>query len=161
MAFIFNNVTLALNIMNLIFIIMIIGFMMLVNLFEGMLERGILNLILYICRFDKNLKKIIFKNLEGHSSRNWKTTFMYSLALSFILFAGASLTLDTKVIGDALQSTLGGDITVMVLPTDIYGLDEYEIRKHIELEKIRYPSLIKDYSFNAMLMTHFPYLSRQ
>ena len=53
---------------------------------------------------------------------------MYSLALSFILFAGASLTLDSKVIGDALQSTLGGDITVMVLPTDKIGLDEYEIR---------------------------------
>lgn len=52
--------------------------------------------------------------MEGHASRNWKTTFMYSLALSFILFAGASLTLDTKVIGDALQSTLGGDITVLV-----------------------------------------------
>lgn len=53
---------------------------------------------------------------------------MYSLALSFILFAGASLTLDSKVIGDALQSALGGDVTVMVIPTDKIGLDEYEIR---------------------------------
>lgn len=56
MSFIFNNITLALNIINIIFIIMIIGFMMLVNLFEGILEKGILNLILLIFRFDKNLK---------------------------------------------------------------------------------------------------------
>lgn len=56
MAFIFNNVTLALNIINVIFIIMIIGFMLLVNLFQGPLERGILNCILFICKFDRNLK---------------------------------------------------------------------------------------------------------
>ncbi|CAD8197198.1 unnamed protein product [Paramecium octaurelia] len=158
MAFIFNNVTLALNIINVIFIIMIIGFMLLVNLFQGPLERAILNCILWICKFDRNLKQIIFKNLSGHASRNWKTTFMYSLALSFILFAGASLTLDSKVIGDALQSALGGDVTVMVMPTDKIGLDEYEIRKHLESEMMRDKTLIQDYSFNAILLTHFPFL---
>jgi len=82
---------------------------------------------------------------------------MYSLALSFILFAGASLTLDSKVIGDALQSALGGDVTVMVIPTDKIGLDEYEIRKHLENEKIRDSTLIQNYTFNAIILTHFPY----
>jgi hypothetical protein len=35
---------------------MIIGFMLLVNLLEGVIERGILHVILLICKFDRNLK---------------------------------------------------------------------------------------------------------
>lgn len=55
MAFIFNNITLAMSIINIIFIILTIGLMLLINLFEIPIEKGLLKIILMICKFDKNL----------------------------------------------------------------------------------------------------------
>lgn len=68
---------------------MVIGVTVLMNLFESILERLILRLILLIKRSDSNLKMIIMNNLHGHGNRNFKTTLMYSLGLSFIIFTGA------------------------------------------------------------------------
>lgn len=63
MTFIFSNIKLALAVINIILIVMIIGFTLLANLVEEPLEKLILNLILCIMRKDRNLKKIIYKNM--------------------------------------------------------------------------------------------------
>lgn len=106
MAFIFSNIKLALAIINIILIIMIIGFTLLVNLLERPFERLILYLSLQVTKLlkydDFNLKPVILKNLEGHYSRNWKTTLMYTIALAFLIFAGAGFSLQTEVITDIL-----------------------------------------------------------
>jgi len=128
MAFIFNNIQLALAIINIILIIMIVGFTLLINLIETPFEKLILNIILSCRCSDKKLKSIILKNMEGHYSRNWKTTLMYTIALAFLIFAGAGFALQTEVIADLLQSSLGSDITVNVMDSDQFGLDEYKIR---------------------------------
>lgn len=93
MAFIFNNIQLALAIINIILIIMIVGFTLLINLVESPFEKLILNIMLCFRPSDKNLKPIILKNMEGHYSRNWKTTLMYTIALAFLIFAGAGFAL--------------------------------------------------------------------
>lgn len=56
MAFIFSNIKLALAVINIILIVMIIGFTLLANLLESPLEKLILNVILCIFKKDRNLK---------------------------------------------------------------------------------------------------------
>lgn len=46
-------------------------------------------LILWIPRVDYHLKPIIEKNMNAHNSRNYKTTLMFSIAISFLLFSSA------------------------------------------------------------------------
>lgn len=77
---------------------------------------------------------------------------MYTLALAFLIFAGTGFALQTEVIGDLLQSNLGSDIAVMVLPTDKFGLDEYNIREFMEKTKVDDPSLLDEYSFSSYLI---------
>ncbi|CAD8134904.1 unnamed protein product [Paramecium octaurelia] len=156
MAFIFSNIQLALAVINIILIVMIIGFTLLANLFEEPLEKGLLKLILCIFKKDKNLEKIIFKNLEAHYSRNWKTTLMYTIALAFLIFAGAGFALQTSVITDVLQSFLGADISVQALQSDKRGLDEYNIRLFLNKTIKEDPSLIYDYSFTSLMLSQIP-----
>lgn len=63
MAFIFSNIQLALAVINIILIIMIIGFTLIVNLLEEPFEKLLLNLMLCIYKKDRNLKPVILKNM--------------------------------------------------------------------------------------------------
>jgi hypothetical protein len=58
------------------------------------IEKGILALLMVTCcRKDRKLKSVISKNLDGHRKRNSKTSIMFTLALSFLIFAASSFTL--------------------------------------------------------------------
>ena len=48
-----------------------------------------MNLIFYIAKCDISLKNIVSKNMKNHSNRNDKTALMFSIAISFLLFAGS------------------------------------------------------------------------
>jgi hypothetical protein len=41
------------------------------------------------CRRDKKLETLISKNLDGHRKRNSKTSIMFTLAMSFLIFAAS------------------------------------------------------------------------
>lgn len=82
---------------------------------------------------------------------------MYTLALAFLIFAGAGFALQTSVITDVLQSFLGADISVQAL--DNRGLDEYKIRNFIEETIASDPGLIKHYSFTTPLLNKIPEMS--
>lgn len=78
--------------------------------------------------------------MQGHNRRNSKTTLMYTIALAFLIFAGAGyaedwakilifrFALQSLVIQDFLKLILGSEMTVFVPPTDKFGLDESGIR---------------------------------
>jgi hypothetical protein len=44
-------------------------------------------------RKDRNLKQVVKKNLESHEGRNTKTAMMFTVALSFLIFAGSTFDL--------------------------------------------------------------------
>ncbi|CAD8045647.1 unnamed protein product [Paramecium sonneborni] len=156
MAFIFSNIQLALAVINIILIVMIIGFTLLANILEEPFEKAILKLILCIFKKDRNLEKIIFKNLEAHYSRNWKTTLMYTIALAFLIFAGAGFALQTSVITDVLQSFLGADISIQALQSDKRGLDEYNLRMFLNKTMNEDPTFLYDYSFTTLMLSQIP-----
>lgn len=103
--------------------------------------------MLYSIKKDRVLKPIVLKNMQGHNRRNSKTTLMYTLALSFLIFAGTGFGLQGRVISDTISSSLGGHIAVFTADSDPYGLDEIKIREFFRIQNLRDPSLIKGYSF--------------
>ena len=48
-------------------------------------------IIIFIFRKDRPLKSVIIKNMSAHRSRNTKTSLMFSLAISFILFSATGI----------------------------------------------------------------------
>lgn len=98
MAFLNNDIQLFLIILNTILILMILGFTLLINLFQTFVEKIYLYSIIY--PLDKlNIFKdiplifIIKKNMDAHYKRNYKTTLMITVAISFVIFNGASFGL--------------------------------------------------------------------
>jgi hypothetical protein len=61
-----------------------------------------LKLFLLFMRKDKNLEKVVAKNLESHANRNTKTAMMFTIALSFLIFSGSTF----QLIGNLVVATL-------------------------------------------------------
>ena len=56
------------------------------------LEKTILNIIMFIRPGDRKMKPIILKNFETHGSKNLKASLMFTITLSFLVFSGANFT---------------------------------------------------------------------
>lgn len=80
-------------IMNFILILMILGLAFLSLIFLPYVEILFVRLFVLLVRKDKNLLQVILKNLKGHKARNTKTAMMFTIALSFLIFAGSTFEL--------------------------------------------------------------------
>ena len=109
------------------------------------LERFVLFIIMQISYFDKNIKFIIEKNLEGHQKRNQKTSIMFMIALSFIIFAGCSTQLIINFIVNVSKNAFGSDINVYSNTLD--SLDEIGLTNYLRNFSTRFPNSIKNFSF--------------
>ena len=97
-AFVFRRLDLFLAIINVVLILMILGFTLLLNLTQQYVERLFVKFFLLIFRKEKHLEIVIVKNMNGHRRRNSKTALMYTIALSFLIFTGAGFSLQSKSI---------------------------------------------------------------
>jgi len=102
-------------------------------------EKGLLWLLMRSCaRRDCRLETLISKNLDGHRKRNSKTSIMFTLALSFLIFAASSFKLINQLIESEVESMFGADVYV----TSSYGsssnpvfIDEGPIRSFLQDQK--------------------------
>jgi len=78
----------------------------------------------------RHLESVIVKNMGGHRRRNSKTALMYTVALSFLIFAGTGFNLQSKSIEDNMKSSLGSDIKVILIK-DLTGLNEAPMREFL------------------------------
>ena len=131
-SFIMQDLPLFLAIMNMILIFFLLGLTVFLNLFESFLEKSVIKIILLVFFFDKKLEPIILKNIKGHHSRNLKTALMFSVTLSFLIFAGTGFKLQETVINDSLRVYIGADMTAEIPANARIGLDEYAIRQFLE-----------------------------
>ncbi|EGR28776.1 permease family protein, putative [Ichthyophthirius multifiliis] len=154
-AFVFKKLDLFLAIINIVLIMMIIGFTLLLNLSQKYVERVFVKLFLCIFRKEKHLEIVIVKNMNGHRRRNSKTAIMYTIALAFLIFTGAGFSLQSKQIQDNLKSSLGTDFKVQLI-NDKTGLDERGMREYMEEYIKRNPTHINGYSFITFSMKEFP-----
>lgn len=91
----------------------IIGLTFMSVLIFEFVEKGFLALLMITCcRRDKQLRDVISKNLDGHRKRNSKTSIMFTLAISFLIFAASSFTLLAGLIEGEVVTLFGSDLYV-------------------------------------------------
>lgn len=93
-------------------IIIIIGLTFISVLIFEYVEKGLLAILMWTCaRRDSKLKDLISKNLDSHRKRNSKTSIMFTLALSFLIFSSATF----KLLGSLIQAEI-----VVLFGSDLY-----------------------------------------
>lgn len=99
LALINENYTLVLMLLSAILMLIIFGLTFICTLLFTFIERVILWLTLNTCcRRDRRLYTVVVKNMDGHSVRNTKTSIMFTLTISFLIFASASFNTISTVI---------------------------------------------------------------
>lgn len=91
----------------------IIGLTFISVLIFEFVEKGFLSLLMATCcRRDRRLKDVISKNLDGHRKRNSKTSIMFTLAISFLIFSASSFSLLSGVVEGEVITLLGSDLYI-------------------------------------------------
>ena len=99
--------------MNLILVLVILGLTFICMLVFEYLERFLLWVCINTCcRCDRRLKHVISKNMEAHRRRNIKTSIMFTLAISYLIFSASSFLLLSTMIIKVAESVIGADIKV-------------------------------------------------
>jgi hypothetical protein len=112
LSWVYENYSLFFFIINLILIMMILGLAFVSILLLPYVQTMFLKLFLVCMRKDKNLERVVAKNLESHANRNTKTAMMFTIALSFLIFAGSTFQLIGNLVVSQLEGVLGADIYV-------------------------------------------------
>lgn len=130
---------------------MIIGLAYISILLLPYVQVMFLKLFLLFMRHDKNLEKVVRKNFESHESRNTKTAMMFTVALSFLIFAGSTFDLIGNMVVTQLESVLGADVYITTRFSPNY-IDEGPIVQFLEEQKA-IDQAITGYSFSTVELT--------
>ena len=130
LAFLNQNYTVAFLLLSFILELVVIGLTFLCTLLFSSVERALLWVTLHTCcRRDKRFYTVVIKNMDGHSRRNNKTSVMFTLAISFLIFAQSAFKVISTVILVSGEQIVGADI----LATSTTGLlDEGPLRRFLE-----------------------------
>ncbi len=93
LSWIYGNYSLFFFVINLILIMMIMGLAFISILLLPYIQVMFLKIFLCFRRSDRNLERVVKKNFESHEGRNTKTAMMFTVALSFLIFAGSTFQL--------------------------------------------------------------------
>jgi hypothetical protein len=150
MAYLFENFGTFFLILNLILVLMLLGLIFISVIFMPHIMSFMVSLILFVARGDKKLNPLIQKNLESHKHRNLKTVMMFSICLSFLIFAGTAFSLMSEVIKKQLDMVLGSDVTIFTLNSDELNtyINEVPIVEFLT-EQNKIDGCIQDYSFTT------------
>jgi hypothetical protein len=121
--FINDNLSLVSTVLNLLLVLIMMGLSMICVLIFPFLEQLLLWTTLNsCCRRDKKLMKVIESNMDGHRKRNSKTSIMFTLAISFLIFAASSFELLSTLIEKSVLSFVGADVAAMALSGYIHEI---------------------------------------
>eukprot|EP00347_Sterkiella_histriomuscorum_P017410 403349482 len=138
-AFLNNDLKFFSFLVNLLLVLLIIGLIMIAQTLVSTLERMLLNIIMFLVPSDIKMKPIVQKNLKSHATRNLKTSLMFTVTLSFLVFT-------TKII-------TGSDLTItkiMMEGTNESILDEFKLREFLDENTIERGGIIQSYTFQTM-----------
>ena len=110
-AFVKEQYSLALFLLMQILLMIILGMVFLSTLVYTYLEKFILWLALNTCcRRDRHLFRVVVRNMEGHQRRNNKTSVIFTLAMSFLLFSQSGFSVISAMLHNLSYSIVGADI---------------------------------------------------
>ena len=113
LAFINENMSLAIFLLMQILLFVVIGLVFLSTTLFTILEKATLWLTINTCcRRDRRLYPVVIRNMQGHARRNNKTSVMFTLATSFLIFAQSAFKVISSMIQDVSSQLIGSDILV-------------------------------------------------
>ena len=134
-------------ILQALLICLILGLTFLASLFQPLLEGAIAwVLVKGIFRHDSKLYSLLKKNLESHRSRNLKSAIMFSLCLSFLMFAGTGFQIVGGSIVFSVQMLAGADLYASSV-FDVDHLSDAPISEYLE-QKVNEGTVV-DFSFTT------------
>ena len=149
---IFNDMlTIMFMILNIVLILVILGLTFICVLIFEYLERLLLWICMQTCcRADKRLHHVIRKNMEAHKPRNSKTSLMFTLSISFLIFSASSFALMASLVIKAVEVIIGADLQA----ANLKGyLNEVPISEFLNTQMGADDSPVIDYSFTS-IATH-------
>lgn len=137
LAFLYGEVELFALITNVVLLAMILGLTFLALLTLPWIQAGAVHAFFTIFPCDRKLKTLVLKNMQSHQSRNRNTAIMFSVALSFLIFAGCIFELVGGVMMKAVSSQVAGDIrTINIRPAALDSLlDEDKISEYLAAQR--------------------------
>ena len=141
LAFVFQQIGLFLGILNGILLGILLGLSLLSQMLQPLVEQLLLRMTFatIISKQNQCLQPIVRKNLFGHRSRNRKVAYVLTIAVAFLIFAGALFSLQARVIGVSVSQLLGADISMSAFRTEneqdevglpiLTGLPELELNQ--------------------------------
>eukprot|EP01060_Flectonema_neradi_P010229 TRINITY_DN17355_c0_g1_i1.p1 TRINITY_DN17355_c0_g1~~TRINITY_DN17355_c0_g1_i1.p1 ORF type:complete len:1106 (+),score=147.38 TRINITY_DN17355_c0_g1_i1:33-3320(+) len=149
LALLTTNILLLLWIFFGILLGMLFGLVLLSLNFEHLLER----LLTAVFLFWENeaVKVMLVKNLVAHRPRNRKTTLMYSMSLSFIIWMMVSVDLQIRSVSAGVSLKYGGDIIVEKGDIVLTWLEASRVERALE-EKAH---LVKDWGYVTESLEHY------
>ena len=152
-AFTYNNFPLFLGILQVMLLSMVLGLCLIATTLQPFLERIVLWCIVW--GRDANLLSLMQKNMSAHRPRNQKTALMFTISLGFIIFAGASFSLQAATVGDTVSSFIGADGNVFAASWN-NPLPEADLRMVLETELSLEGTLLVDYAFATFHLRSSP-----
>ena len=111
--FFYDEMVWFLFIFDVILISIVIGLTLISIMLFEVVEKGLLVLLMSTCaKRDRRLKTLINKNLDSHRTRNSKTSILFTLSLSFVIFSAANFKLLTGLISSEVLSLFGADLYI-------------------------------------------------
>ena len=145
-----KDITLFFMILGLILVLVIIGLTFLCTLIFSALEKLLLWLTLHICcRRDKHIYGVVVKNMEAHSKRNNKTSIMFNMAVSFLIFSASAFELLENILTLEGEQRIGADMS----GSSTEFLDEIPISNFLDEQMARSEKPIVDYCFASADMS--------
>lgn len=131
---------------------MILGMLLIGSSLIPQLERGILWILMMLRgRSDLHLATIVKKNLESHAPRNHKTTLMFMITITFLIFCTSGNTQFEYLVLSLTSAILNADIALfianVVKGTMPISINEKSIRDYLDVEAMREDSIVKGYNF--------------
>ena len=97
--------------LNLVLVLIVVGLTFLSTLLFRRCEKIMLWLTLNLCcRRDKSLYLVIVKNMKAHRKRNMKTSIMFTMSISFLMFATTTFQLLIKAFSSIAEQMIGADM---------------------------------------------------
>ena len=145
------NIELLLGLFFVLIILMLVGLVLLSLNIECLLYK-FLALIFFF--WDKlAVRKILFKNLVAHRLRNRKTTVMYSVSMSFVIFMFVAYSTMMKSFSYEIEQAYGTDIGVSVSGEDANNTP-YSIRIAAQLEAYAAASpVVEGYAWKTLSLS--------
>lgn len=127
---------------------MVIGMALIAQAVAPLLEKLILSIIIFLRPSDKKLKIIVSNNMKSHSVRNLKTSMMFTLTVTFMIFVSSSFASVEYIVMALTNSIIGADLALFT-PGGLgpLALNEKKISAYLESNLVSNGGIVTNYGF--------------